>query len=75
MENVSGITTGSNLPFLIRTTAQLMMGSKGENITDDRCWIVKTHYPQGTPFPTLPISGTKAIVIVRNPYDIITSLL
>jgi hypothetical protein len=40
---------------------------------DDRSWILKTHYPYVYPF-TMPMKVSTAIILVRNPFDVITSL-
>jgi hypothetical protein len=45
----------------------------GEEIVDERCWIVKTHYPMALP-TQLPYFSNKIIVIVRNPLDVFPSL-
>lgn len=45
-----------------------MQGMKGEDITDDTAWIVKSHSPWI--MPEAPVfSANKLIVIVRNPLD------
>ena len=41
---------------------------KGEEIVDDTCWIIKSHYPLA--FARSPIyQANKSIVIVRNPLE------
>jgi len=41
---------------------------KGEFITDDTTWIVKTHHP-GFMLYSVPFTVNKVLYIVRNPYD------
>lgn len=48
------------------------MGLAGESISDDRVWIVKTHYPERS--GTTQFEANKAIVLVRNPLDAMASL-
>mgnify|MGYP006113186033 CR=1 FL=1 len=44
----------------------------GEEIVDNRCWIVKSHHP--LPLPNCKdIVSNKVICIVRNPLDSIYS--
>jgi hypothetical protein len=50
-----------------------MTGMKGENITDERVWIVKSHHPNHN--GGLNYTSNKVIVCVRNPLDIIPSLV
>lgn len=51
----------------------MAQGLKGESIIDSRVWVVKTHYPYMYPF-TSPLNGQVALVLVRNPLDVIMSL-
>jgi hypothetical protein len=57
---------------LAPTTMQQMFGMRGENIVDERVWVVKTHYPMNMP-NALPFRSNKVIVCVRNPLDVFTS--
>jgi hypothetical protein len=45
----------------------------GEEIVDERCWVVKTHYPMPAPLH-LPYFSNKIIMIVRNPLDVLPSM-
>mmetsp|Transcript_13517 Transcript_13517/g.9742 ORF Transcript_13517/g.9742 Transcript_13517/m.9742 type:complete len:88 (+) Transcript_13517:577-840(+) len=75
IEQISGTITGSNLKNSFTHQLQLACeGFKGENITDDRVWAIKTHFPYVYNFMNKPVSGNRAIVIVRNPLDSLVSL-
>ena len=51
-----------------------MQGMRGEDVTDDTCWVIKSHSPWVT--PEAPIfHANKCIVIVRNPLDTNLSFL
>lgn len=74
IENISGVVTGSN----IRITTTLCLafvatGFKGESIMDNRSWVIKSHFPYVYPTAS-PCSISRAIVLVRNPLDVIVSL-
>ena len=46
----------------------------GENIVDDTCWIIKSHHP----FPKMDareFDANKIVVCVRNPFDVIISVM
>lgn len=72
-ESITGITTGNDIEckYLVNLALQ-MQGFKGQEVVDDRVWIVKTHYPDGfsleLDFPT-----NKVILCVRNPLDVLAS--
>ena len=59
---------------LFMTSMQHMMGMPGEKITDERCWIIKTHHPMGIP-GSVDYSSHKIICIVRNPIDTFPSMM
>jgi len=42
-------------------------------VKDDRVWIIKAHYPYIYPY-AVSMSAGKAVVLVRNPFDMIVSL-
>ena len=68
-ERITGIITGANFPTVLTGCFSLtVQGFKGEYVFDDKVWFVKTHYPYCYPF-TAPISASKAIVLIRNPFD------
>jgi hypothetical protein len=74
-EQVTGVCTGSNFPNNTSWDAALLiMGFKGQQHVDDQVWGQKTHHPYMYPFGPLPQSASKAIVIARNPLDVIVSL-
>lgn len=74
-ESITGIVTGSNFTnHSIMNFSLAFQGFKGEGYIDDSIWMVKSHFPLYLPFVTYPHSGSKSLVIVRNPYDSIVSL-
>ena len=48
------------------------MGLKGEQIVDDRTWIIKAHHPSLLPMATR-FASDKVVCCVRNPLDVILS--
>jgi len=67
MELITGIQTGADNTLHVNVCLQ-MQGMKGEDITDDSVWIVKSHSPWV--MPEAPVfHANKVIVIVRNPMD------
>jgi hypothetical protein len=56
------------------TTMQHCLDMMGENIVDDRVWIVKSHHPMPNPLQR-PFNSNKVVCIVRNPLDVIHSML
>ena len=73
LEERSNIYTGSdNRPNRPLALNLLQMGGfYGEGIADDSVWIVKSHYPERVGY--LPIDTSVVVMIVRNPYDAISS--
>ena len=71
LEQVTGITTGATVSLHTSTSLQVM-GLKGEEICDDRVFIVKAHHPMMMP-ATLAFSANKVICCVRNPLDVFVS--
>jgi hypothetical protein len=51
-----------------------MSDFKGEEITDDRVWITKTHDPKWNEDNKI-WKCNKVICCVRNPYDVIVSFM
>ena len=50
------------------------MGMPGEDVVDDKCWIIKTHSPWI--MPEAPnFNCNKLLIIVRNPLDAFISWL
>ena len=73
IESISGIWTGTDLPILNPSPFSLaVQGLRGGNHHDGKVWFIKTHFPAVFPNPSLA-SASKAILIVRNPLDIIVS--
>lgn len=83
LARITGIIIGDS-DSLDSTTPMQMKGSKGQEIVDDRVWIVSSHNPARMPgvplVPGLPSFGgikfesTKVICLVRNPFDAIMDL-
>lgn len=71
LEQSFGVATGSTGSLGSGTYLQIN-GLKGQNIADDRCWIVKSHHPSVQP-GTLTFKSEKVLCIVRNPLDVIVS--
>jgi len=72
LELITGIPTGSDNPLKYVIPLQ-MLGFIGEAITDDTVWIIKTHDPM-RPWG-IDFECNKIIVCVRNPFDVISSLV
>lgn len=67
LEMLTGVATGGDVQFNIASILQFL-GSKGEEIQDDRTWIVKSHTPWAK--ADSPVwTANKVICIVRNPMD------
>ena len=71
LEQVTGISTGATVQLHTSTSLQCM-GLKGEQIVDDRTWIIKAHHPSLLPMAT-KFASDKVICCVRNPLDVILS--
>ena len=72
-ETISGVETGASMNPVM-TTMQYMLGMRGENIVDDRLWIIKSHHPKKLP-GDLSFVSNKVICCVRNPLDVFPSLV
>ncbi len=73
METVSGVSTGSNYNIIPSINFALtVQGFKAENQFDSKVWILKTHFPYVLPFANIMSAG-RAVLLVRNPLDIIVS--
>jgi len=73
MEKVMGLTTGSDCDITKKLNRDLMtMGLAGEGLCDKRTWVVKVHFPER--WGKVKFWGERAILLVRNPLDCITSL-
>jgi len=76
MESISGIHTGSDMSLIITNGVQ-MMGMAGENhVPDDgTVWVTKSHWPSPPPPMTQrDFTMDRAIVLVRNPIDVMSSM-
>lgn len=72
LESMTSIVTGSDSrPNRTLSTSLLQSGYKGEGITDESVWIVKSHYPERYGF--IRFQANRVILLVRNPYDTILS--
>ena len=68
-----GLTSGSDCDITKKLNKDLMlMGLAGEGLVDKRVLIVKTHYPER--YGKTKFYAERAILLVRNPIDSITSL-
>ena len=68
-----GLTSGSDCDITKKLNKDLMlMGLAGEGLVDKRVWVVKTHYPER--YGKTKFYAERAILLVRNPLDAITSL-
>lgn len=68
-----GLTSGSDCDITKKLNKDLMlMGLAGEGLVDKRVWVVKTHYPER--YGKTKFYAERAILLVRNPLDSITSL-
>lgn len=74
LETITGVSTGSNVPLYVTTMLQ-MVGMLGEEVVDERAWIVKTHQPLTIPWVSPTYISNKIICCVRNPLDIMPSYL
>lgn len=73
LEKMMGLTTGSDCDITKKLNKDLMfMGLAGEGLVDKRVWVVKTHYPER--YGKTKFYAERAILLVRNPLDAITSL-
>ena len=73
LSDITGVFTGSDMD--IKHTAFQSLnefGFIGEEVFDDKAWIVKTHCP-GQISPN-KFTANKCILVVRNPMDAIVSL-
>jgi len=71
VEQMSGVFTGATMRLYTATTLQIM-GLAGEEVVDDRVWVVKAHHPGLMP-GVIPINSHKVICCIRNPIDVFTS--
>ena len=73
LEKIMGLTSGSDCDITKKLNKDLMlMGLAGEGLVDTRVWVVKTHYPER--YGKTKFYAERAILLVRNPMDCITSL-
>lgn len=73
LEKIMGLTSGSDCDITKKLNKDLMlMGLAGEGLVDKRVMIVKTHYPER--YGKTKFYAERAILLVRNPIDSITSL-
>ena len=73
LEKIMGLTSGSDCDITKKLNKDLMlMGLAGEGLVDKRVLIVKTHYPER--YGKTKFYAERAILLVRNPIDCITSL-
>ena len=73
LQNVTGITTGSDMSLEFNVDLQLK-DFKAEEITDSSVWIKKSHDPKWND-NNKTHKCHKAICCVRNPFDTIASIM
>ncbi|KAJ1455749.1 P-loop containing nucleoside triphosphate hydrolase protein [Pelagophyceae sp. CCMP2097] len=72
VEQLSGVVTGSDTaPDRPLSKALQACGVRGEGVTDGRVHVVKSHYPERV--GCRKFKAHRAILLVRNPYDVIDS--
>ena len=73
LEKIMGLATGSDGDITRKLIKQLMdKGFVGEGLAGKRVQIVKTHFPER--FGPNQFHTDRAILLVRNPLDAISSL-
>jgi len=72
LELITGVPTGSDMSLMYAMPLQLA-GFIGEAIVDSTCWIIKTHDPVRPHCKNF--TTNKIIVCVRNPIDVINSMI
>ncbi len=82
-ERLTGIVTGDTVKagtgVDMKATYEQLLGNekdggfRGTSIVDQSIWMFKTHYPLVDPAESMNQKAGKALVIVRNPLDAITS--
>ena len=72
LESISGVVTGSDTRA-DRTLSLALQecGVRGEGVIDERAWVVKSHYPERR--GCARFAAKRAILLVRNPWDVIDS--
>jgi len=73
LQNITGIATGADMALEACNVMQLN-GFIGEEITDSSVWFTKSHDPQMSP-KSVPHKCNKVICCVRNPYDVMVSMM
>ena len=73
LEKILGISTGSDGDIKAKLIGELMQrGLAGEGLADKRVFVVKSHYPER--WGAQRFYCERAILLIRNPIDSITSL-
>ena len=73
LQNITGISTGSDMSVEFNLDMQLKF-FKAEEITDSSVWVKKSHDPKYDDMHKVH-KCHKIICVVRNPYDITSSLM
>lgn len=72
LEKWSGSITGTDSrPNRTLSASLLRCGFRGEGVTDDSVWLVKTHFPERLGY--VSFVANRAVLIIRNPFDTIES--
>lgn len=73
MEKIMGIATGSDADISKKLNEDLLSGGLGgEGLVNKQVHVVKTHFPER--YGSSKYYAERAILLVRNPIDCITSL-
>lgn len=74
-ESITNITDGQYVKNeMIPIMALQLTGLKGQGVADNRVWLVGTHTPEVFP-PAIEFDANRGILCVRNPLDVIVSML
>lgn len=72
LESNTGIITGSDSRSNRPLSARLLQcGFRGEGITDNSVWVVKSHYPERLGY--IKFLAGRTVLLVRNPFDALES--
>ena len=72
LQDITGVCTGTDREGKEGTTkGETFKGMIGGRITDDKVWIVKSHFPMGKKNQQFEVN--KCLLLVRNPMDTIIS--
>lgn len=70
LELITGITTGSEIEANVWHLPLI-----GEHVVDDSVWVIKSHGPIARVFSSKDFHMNKIIVLMRNPFASIISMV